>query len=95
MFPTEQKLREALVVTRALTRKYLNMVNFNKCDDRQIAELRSIHYQAEEALLLPSTPVQEMNTSGERVEKTAESVQEEEYKGQFAHLFNDDGSLKK
>ncbi len=91
MSPIEQKMRDALEVTRALTRKYLNMVNFDGCDDRQITELREIHYQADEAL---SACAQKMNMSEKRDQKKPESEHDPEYKGQFAHLFNEDGSVK-
>lgn len=46
----EAKLREALRIAKALTKKYLSRISFGGLDDREITELREVHYQAEEAL---------------------------------------------
>ena len=45
------KLVEALIIARALTKKYLNIINFNGLNDREIAELREVHYTADRALI--------------------------------------------
>src|SRR6185312_10858124 len=45
-----QKLVEALAIAKALTAKYLHRVSFEGFDDRQITELRVVHYQATDAL---------------------------------------------
>ncbi len=46
----EAKHVSALKIAKALTKKYLSRINFDGLNDREITELREIHYQTEEAL---------------------------------------------
>lgn len=46
----ETKHVVALKLAKSLTKKYLSRINFDGLDDREITELREIHYQMEEAL---------------------------------------------
>lgn len=46
----EAKLREALKTAEALTTKYISRISFEGLGDREITELREVHYQAHEAL---------------------------------------------
>ncbi len=45
------KARDALAIAKSLTRKYLSLIDFSTCDDRQITELREIHYHTHEAIM--------------------------------------------
>ncbi len=49
-----ERLRTGLKIAQALTKKYLNHINFDDFDDREITELREIHYQATDALEQPN-----------------------------------------
>lgn len=46
----EAKHISALKIAKALTKKYLIRINFDGLNDREITELREVHYQTEEAL---------------------------------------------